>query len=274
MAIVFPEILPQVSRLPFYVTGAGVDHVQEDIDRPSGYHDWQWIQVLRGQGELHVGNAHWTLSADSGFLLLPGDAHSYRRTGDELVVDWICFQGSGVASLLQAGPIQRSGSYGILYPPLVGRFLRSCFDASISGGMLQAYEASGALYQMLLALLAGAHEPGKEAPETGYLRLRPVLSWMEEHMDKPVGVDDMARVILVSPAHLCRLFRKHLGTSPLDYLIHLRMDKARNMLLSHPELRVKEIAALVGYQDENYFARMFRARFGMAARDFRKLHGY
>jgi AraC-like DNA-binding protein len=275
MAMVFPVLLPQITTLPFYVYSVGIEHNQEPVSRPNGYPHYQWLQVRSGEGELKTADGKFALAPDSGYFLFPNEFHAYRQSGTkDLVVDWISFDGAGVETLFSSGPITKSGVYLTLRFPEIRQALRDIYENGVTGGLRQGYENSGLLYQALLALLSSASEPGKESSETGYLRLRPVLDFMDRHITETITVESLSDIIKVSPAHLCRLFQQQLGKSPLAYLIELRLKRARNLLLTQPGLRVNEVALMVGYEDENYFSRLFRSRVGMSPRAFRELHGY
>ncbi|PYI56571.1 AraC family transcriptional regulator [Paenibacillus flagellatus] len=75
--------------------------------------------------------------------------------------------------------------------------------------------------------------------------------------------------------YLSRCLKKHTGMSPVEYVRHIRIEKARRLLEQSPELTVKQIAEQVCMPDPNYFARMFRKETGMSPAAYRKRrHGY
>ncbi|MBC8081362.1 MAG: helix-turn-helix transcriptional regulator, partial [Gorillibacterium sp.] len=95
--------------------------------------------------------------------------------------------------------------------------------------------------------------------------------YMATHYREALFVDDLAQMAGLSSSHYTRLFRKTIGYSPIDYLTHLRVDRAKEMLaLSH--YRLKLIAESVGYADEFYFSRIFKKIEGMSPRDYAKKH--
>ena len=74
----------------------------------------------------------------------------------------------------------------------------------------------------------------------------------------------------VSPPHLVRLFRAELHHSPHEYIIQLRMNRAKH-LLKTTTLPIKAIAAEVGYGSESSFTGAFTDRIGISPRKFREL---
>jgi AraC-like DNA-binding protein len=89
-------------------------------------------------------------------------------------------------------------------------------------------------------------------------RIRVSLAFMLEHLDRPLQVDALSLRAGVSPSHFHFLFRRATGYAPIDFLIRARMQRAR-LLLKETTLKVKEIAALLGYREQFYFSRQFRA---------------
>ena len=80
---------------------------------------------------------------------------------------------------------------------------------------------------------------------------------------------EMAQRCHCSPTHLVRLFHRHLHTTPRQYLLDVRMRRARR-LLADENRSIKEIAAEAGYDNALNFSTCFRNRFGISPRDYRK----
>jgi two-component system response regulator YesN len=102
-------------------------------------------------------------------------------------------------------------------------------------------------------------------------RVKMVIRFIEENRDRQLSLNEIARFINVSPWHLCRLFRTGTGTSVNQYLLNLRMQKAKE-LLANTCLRVKEIMNQVGIRDESHFARTFKKLFGVSPSQYRALY--
>ncbi len=88
--------------------------------------------------------------------------------------------------------------------------------------------------------------------------VRQVIQAMRMQYHRPeLGLPELARAVCLSPNHLGRIFREEVGVPPMHYLQHLRLQHARE-LLAHTDLRVNEVALLVGYRDPLYFSRLFQ----------------
>lgn len=85
-----------------------------------------------------------------------------------------------------------------------------------------------------------------------------------------LSLDELARSVAVSPFYLCRLFKEELGCSFTEYLTGVRLERARSLLALN--LPVKECSYRVGYQDPNYFSRIFRKFYNMTPSEYREEH--
>jgi two-component system response regulator YesN len=89
------------------------------------------------------------------------------------------------------------------------------------------------------------------------------LAIIHKRYSEPIQLSSVAAECKITPGYLSRLFSEHLATSFTDYLNRFRIDQSL-VLLREKNLSVKEAAYKVGYQDPNYFARIFRRFVGMA----------
>ncbi|MEK5031763.1 AraC family transcriptional regulator [Paenibacillus sp. FSL R7-0302] len=87
------------------------------------------------------------------------------------------------------------------------------------------------------------------------------VRYMHDSYSRPFTLDTLADTLGTSPRTLSRLFRMRLQTSPAQYLVQIRMDKARELLLG-TEATLHDIAAAVGYPDAYSFGKMFKKHFG------------
>jgi len=88
------------------------------------------------------------------------------------------------------------------------------------------------------------------------------VRYMEKHYcDPKLDVETLCSMFFISVSSLQRGFANYLATSPKQYLIQLRMDRALELLTKN-EISVKEISFACGFTDEKYFSRAFKRRYG------------
>jgi len=125
---------------------------------------------------------------------------------------------------------------------------------------------SRVLTLLLFLLQECIHNRGRHQRQLSGLQRRQSLmirakAFLEVHFHEPLTLNDIARVLKVSPFYLSHVFSKESDFSLFSYLTALRMNRARE-LLAQGALNVAEVANAIGYDNSHYFARIFRQHFG------------
>ncbi|MFA7343104.1 MAG: AraC family transcriptional regulator [Terrimicrobiaceae bacterium] len=127
----------------------------------------------------------------------------------------------------------------------------------------------GELKAMLVRFWAEATPWNRSSPANPTPSLHPELKraviWMREHYMRPTALPDLYKEIHLSPNHFRLLFHQIMQCSPQDYLIGMRMRRARFLVLSG-EYSFKEVAALIGFSDPSFFSRQYHRFFGVSPR--------
>ena len=83
------------------------------------------------------------------------------------------------------------------------------------------------------------------------------IRYMKENHQKTITLEEISNYCHLSRFHFSHLFKKEVGSSVMDFLNKLRIEKA-SFYLETTDLNVQEIANQVGFQDANYFSRSFK----------------
>ena len=116
-----------------------------------------------------------------------------------------------------------------------------------------------------LMLLLGQDIRSSEQP----VILRKSIDYMEHHISRKITLKQLASAVGTSSASLHRLFQVHLKTSPMHYLIDLKMKVAKSLLLN-TKYQIQEIANRTGYSNPLYFSSEFTKHVGISPRNYRK----
>jgi two-component system response regulator YesN len=92
--------------------------------------------------------------------------------------------------------------------------------------------------------------------------------YIVKHLDETISLEQMAAKIEVSPYYLSKLFKDETGENFISYITTLRLERARD-LLGNQGLSIKEISHDIGYNDQNYFSKLFRKKFDMTPTEYR-----
>ncbi|MER8396367.1 GlxA family transcriptional regulator [Mesorhizobium sp. M1340] len=101
------------------------------------------------------------------------------------------------------------------------------------------------------------------AEETGICKpLAEVIRIMDDHIEDPLPLRDIARCVGRSQRQIERLFARSLSASPMRYYLHLRLSRAKR-LIEQTELPVVEIAVACGFASASHFSKCFRQVYGL-----------
>ena len=100
------------------------------------------------------------------------------------------------------------------------------------------------------------------------VRFFDVLSYIDGHLDKDLSLQELAGIMNLDPIYFSNLFCATFKVPPIQYLHRKKIELAQNLLLN-TDLSIKEIAQRCGFEDADYFSRIFRKKTGTSPRQFR-----
>ncbi|MBD2846303.1 response regulator [Paenibacillus sp. IB182496] len=135
-----------------------------------------------------------------------------------------------------------------------------------SGGVLPDLLAE---LEALLDRLAAAVRARHTRRDSDNRTVAQMIAYLQAHYNEPFRLDKLSEQVYLSPNYVCSLFKEETGRNISEYLIELRIERAK-ALLADPELKVYEIARRVGYTDSRYFNKLFKRHTGMNLSDYRR----
>ncbi len=117
-------------------------------------------------------------------------------------------------------------------------------------------------------LAASVHKIRKGKPEP-HQAVSEAIRVMEEDIRRDWTLPELARRLKLDKSYLVRLFRAHTSAPPMQFLAKLRAERAA-LLLLRTRRDISAIGEQVGWNDPNYFARRFKAHFGISATKYRQ----
>lgn len=100
-------------------------------------------------------------------------------------------------------------------------------------------------------------------------RFNNVFEYIKQNYSEEIKPSYLAGMVNISLYHFCRLFREITGRTPIEYIHHVRINKSES-LLKDTDLNISEIASSVGFNDINYFSRIFKKFKKVSPTRFRK----
>ena len=111
--------------------------------------------------------------------------------------------------------------------------------------------------------------PTKGQDEKKVIRLKLVLKFIRDNFASDITLDDMAAVAGFSCKYFCKFFKDMTGTTPVNYLMTYRIERAARKLLGS-DLSITQIAYDCGFNDLSYFIRTFKAFKKVSPKEYRK----
>ncbi len=96
-----------------------------------------------------------------------------------------------------------------------------------------------------------------------------IRGYITANFNTDITLEEIARRFHFTPSYLIKIFRKHAGETPIQYVINLRMAEARRLMAVNPELDIKQVGEIVGYADPHYFSRIFKHVNGVTPTEYR-----
>lgn len=92
--------------------------------------------------------------------------------------------------------------------------------------------------------------------------------YINAHYTEDISLEQTAEFVSINPSYLSYVFKKETGTTFLQYLTNIRLQKACELMLSDPNLSLETVSARTGYHSASYFHKIFRTKFGVSPRQW------
>lgn len=116
----------------------------------------------------------------------------------------------------------------------------------------------------------GAASAGGAVQEGGRLAADKAKRYIEQRACEPdFSINALASHLYLTPSYVCMIFKQEMGVTINHYQTSVRMERAKT-LIADPAIKLHQLAALVGYSDVKYFARLFKKECGYTPSDYRR----
>jgi AraC-like DNA-binding protein len=224
----------------------------------------QVVWIARGRGVFESEpTGRRAIERGAAFALVPKVWHRYRPDPDTgWVESWIEVQGPVVENLLKAKVFSTSDPVRQANPA-------AGLEAALDAVHLRAREAGpgfdAELAAAALAVLAAWEKTARLQPARSRMvaAIAQAEQRLAENIAAPINVEELARQLGVAYSHFRREFKTHTGFAPWQYVLHLRLARARRMLASG-DATLDEIAERVGFSSAFHFSAAFKRSTGIA----------
>lgn len=231
--------------------------------------EYQLVYITKGKGVFENKDKSHKLSEGSMIMLVPGSWHRYKpnkTTG--WIENYVGFNGSIVTENLQ--------QYNLLSQ-------NSVFDCGKKEYILAIYQnifeyikqekpgyqqiVSGLILQLLGSMTAIQKQKNFSGKRIEKM-IENIRFFIRQNSTQQINFQDIANNNNLSYSLFRRSFKEYTGISPLQYQLHLRILKSKE-LLRVSDKSIKEISLEVGFENTYYFSRLFKKKEGITASEFR-----
>lgn len=238
-------------------------------DRREGCEDNILIYCLHGKGWYSIGGKKYEVGPNQ-FFQIPATKEYVKYGADEAqpwTIYWLHYSGPELQRFNRTLNITSSdGPRDIIYNEKgidLWNEMYSCLEMGYSKDNLN--NANMCLYHFLSTFIY----PEKHSNNRNEIDpIKETIVFMRENLGERYSVDDFSSRYQLSPSHFSYLFRQSSGMSPMEYFIQLKVQKACQLLYS-AQVKVKDVAASLGYDDPYYFSRLFKKIMGISPEQYR-----
>lgn len=241
--------------------------------RPAGRKDWHFLFTLSGKGVVESEKETFYCKAGDMIVIPPDIPHFYYTEKNEGQWEkiWVHF----IPRATWKPWLDITFSYDrIMYIQFEGSFQKEIEGAFRR--MLDYYTGKFNVFKQELSLsmveeiiLMTANKQSENRGRQLDTRVEEVLIYLEEHYSELIQIDELAKMVHLSPSRLTHLFKQDVGESIIETLTKIRINQAAKLLRSTNH-SIADIAYSVGFHSSNFFSRKFAGYYGENPMLYRK----
>lgn len=202
----------------------------------------------------------------------PGEWHCFDPDpGTRWNEYWILFDGRSATSLLAPLFPSKQGLSQVGLDPLIIQTWEELRDICLIKQSVYREYALFLLHRILIQIHLARTQFSLPKPDSIVARAEHRMRFTLEHGETAFDIRDFCRTEHLSYEHFRKRFHKETGSSPVQYHLDLKTQRAKELLLN-PRHTVKDIAHLLGFEDPYYFSRLFKKKVGQSPKQYCDRH--
>lgn len=225
-----------------------------------------YLLILTISGEWIIETSHGTqkCSRETIAIIDCREAHAYYAAGVWEFL-WIHFYGEHSDEIIRS-LINYQGN--IVYMPstsLTHRFFNLIVFQGVGNTYVDEMRISSYLHLFLAEMMSSKKEGAVDQKRR---MINETIGYIESNYRNKITIDEIAKFARVSKSGFCHEFRTATGVAPYEFILNLRINKAKELLMT-TNASVSEIGETVGFGSDANFVKTFRTKTGMTPRAFR-----
>lgn len=257
-----PPLLAEDYALPLCLESMGIRYPQEPVHY-KGVHYSFFNFCTEGRGKLFLEGKTYDILPGTGFIVTSNTPVEYYATEEKLTTYWI-----SVAGYLKNEIFEYKNILFELHDMDI--LLEKFYDLiTMPIDIDWRTKSSTLVYEYMLILNKQIRRIMH--PEDKYTSLLdPATSYLTYNISQPYDSQKLAKLLDITPTHMCRLFKIAYNCTPQEFAEKLKMDYARRILEIEKKLSMSEISKYCGYENVSYFTSLFKKHFGTPPATYRR----
>lgn len=243
------------------------------------------VEITRGEVNMQIGTDYISASAGDIVYIPPNMTFRAQSAGGSASMRGIVFGVSLIedyllnyeTEILYMFYIQSENNVKVfssehpIYPSLHS-FINDAYEEHLTKDVCYKLPICANIHLMVTELLryyCGTKNDLDKMIYHNVLRLRPVINYIAEHYEEKIYVEKLSDIIMVSADYFTKMFRDSIGKTPVDYINARRVNKAMELLIE-TDLSMSDIAIKVGFNNANYFHKIFKSYMDTSPLAYRK----
>jgi len=245
--------------------------------------DFEIHLLEKGEGKFFIGNREFHVKAGDVIFLNSMEGNSFKPEGDSFRIVFVTFKikdSESNGKVVELREVLKSEK-PVFSPENPDEIARALYQMH----KIISLRDQGYMFKMKLLLgtlvsnITETINLGESREDVQFTINRgtrglidSVIMFLQKNYFKDIRLEDLGRLVNLHPRYLCTLFSKVTGQTITEYIRDLRIEKAKRLLL-YTSLSITDIALEVGFNNSQYFSRVFGKAEGMDPRTFRKVRG-
>lgn len=253
---------------------------KERMDKQGIYHDHDFAEItyiLSGEGKYLVDKKEYDVSAGDIIMCNPGIGHQHLLVDSKkpTVEFFTGFTDFHFKNMPKNSIIFPDNEY-VLHTSNKTRqeISKHCYEMLAENQMNQPgkyFMLKTHLMQIMLLIIREITEE-KDQGQKGcnfesyhkIYAVKQIINYLNENYEHKISLDQIARNMYLSPVYVSKIFKEETGESPINYLIKIRLEKAKELLVTLEDVSIKSVANQVGYEDVYHFSKLFKKYYGIS----------
>ncbi len=236
-------------------------------EREEGIEEYILIYCVEGTGYIYVEDRKYQVNEQEAFCIPCRTRHKYYASEENpWSIFWVHFKGENARYF----PLEDCNIIQILSKEADNRIM-TLFQI-LFRVLERNYTQGNFIYisQVLSLILSEIYFREKvDEVSKQNKHITTIVRYMYKHINENLCLEDLSRELGLSKSYINAVFKKYSDRSPIDFFINLKMQEACKLLKS-TDLYICEISAMLGYEDQYYFSRIFKKVVGVSPREYKK----